>query len=195
MSASPREPLAIRRTTRIMSVMASSSAPSHCAYDSTRAVTSGGMGTSSISFSSIACTMRRRNARSRSRIDSANSGGPSGSSVATSSCTPVIESISALITARWTGVRPPSGAGAVAKARAIVTTSSCVGGSRLVSATEAGSGTGVIGAVIPAPNPWRGRRIPGDRERVTRIELASSDWKSEALPLSYTRVPGRGGGT
>jgi hypothetical protein len=25
-------------------------------------------------------------------------------------------------------------------------------------------------------------------ERVTRIELASSDWKSEALPLSYTRA-------
>ena len=37
-------------------------------------------------------------------------------------------------------------------------------------------------------------------ERVRRIELPSSDWKSEALPLSYTRErprlpgPGRGGG-
>src|SRR5690606_27372412 len=28
-------------------------------------------------------------------------------------------------------------------------------------------------------------------ERVTRIELASSDWKSEALPLSYTRERAR----
>ena len=58
MSASPSDPLAMRRDDAIMS----SPTPSHAAYVSTRAETSGGIGTSSISASSITCTIRVRNA-------------------------------------------------------------------------------------------------------------------------------------
>ena len=132
------------------------------------------------------CTMRARNPALRSRSASANSSGPRGATSATSTTTPVIDSTSALRTARCTAVRPSAGAAAVANARAIRCTSSGPGGTRLVTSSETGSGTGVMGSVM---------RAPDEVERVRRIELPSSDWKSEALPLSYTRVPCRGGGT
>ncbi len=156
-------------------------------------MTSGGIGTSNISASSIAWTMRVRNAALRVRSDSANAAGPSGSSSATSTVTPVIDSVRALSTPRWTVVIPLDGADAVANARAIARTSSGVGRSRLVSASV-GNGTVSCSCCMRGPNGVGGGAIPGqwssaiDVERVRRIELPSSDWKSEALPLSYTRV-------
>src|SRR5207244_1483233 len=56
------------------------------------------------------------------------------------------------------------------------------------SSSEEGNGTGVIAEVIGAPNTVGDARIPGAVERATGIEPASSDWKSEALPLSYARM-------
>jgi hypothetical protein len=85
-------------------------------------------------------------------------------------------------------VRPSAGAAAVAIPRAVIWTSAGVGGSRLVSSIDIGSGTGVIGLFMRALNLPVPRGIPEFVERVRRIELPSSDWKSEALPLSYTRV-------
>ena len=126
--------------------------------------------------------MRVRNAALRRRSDSANASGPRGSSSATSTATPVIDSTSALSTPRCTVVRPLGGADAVANARAIVCTSSGVGRSRSVSASV-GNGT------VSSSGCMAARMVVEDQsERVRRIELPSSDWKSEALPLSYTRV-------
>ncbi len=178
MSANPSDPAATRCATRNMS----SATPSVCAYDSTRSVTSEGSGTNSISPSSINWTIRVRNTVLRMRMASPNSSGPSGATSLTSTSTPVIDSMSALSTARWTTVRPSAGATAVATPPAIRPTSSASGGVRNSSpaagvgttfrARSSGPFTGLLEFGRAEDRAEDGAEVREDVERVTRIELA-----------------------